>query len=94
MARPHLTREYPLVLSHFQSIMRVDEKLALDTLRLGDMLLIIIFDGRGALPKAKIRSTTGEEADREGEIGHRAVVEAIRAKDTGVVRVYALSRLG
>eukprot|EP00041_Stephanoeca_diplocostata_P036623 m.1344514 g.1344514 ORF g.1344514 m.1344514 type:complete len:2563 (-) comp24902_c1_seq2:195-7883(-) len=67
-----------------EDIMRVDEKLALDTLRLADMLLIIIFEGRSALPRAKVRSGPAE-SDQEGEISHREVIEAIRAKDTDTV---------
>jgi hypothetical protein len=52
---------------------------AAETLRLVDALLVVVFEGRSALPRAKVRQPV------EGERSSRAVIDAIRNKDTDAV---------
>lgn len=59
--------------------LQIDERVASDTLRLVGMMLVVVFEGRAALPRTKFRPPA------EGEQTHRAIVEAIRNKDTDAV---------
>ena len=62
-----------------QPCLQIDERVASDTLRLVDTLLIVVFEGRSALPRTKYRPPVDEGRS------HRAIVEAIRNKDTDAV---------
>ncbi|TSW08334.1 E3 ubiquitin-protein ligase HECTD1 [Bagarius yarrelli] len=63
-----------------------DERCVLDTMRLVDLLLVLLFEGRKALPK----STAGSggripglrRLDSSGERSHRQLIDCIRSKDT------------
>ncbi|XP_030855099.1 E3 ubiquitin-protein ligase HECTD1 isoform X1 [Strongylocentrotus purpuratus] len=65
-----------------------DERCVLDTMRLVDLLLVLLFEGRKALPKSSIAprlrsSTTGlRRLDSAGERTHRHLIDCIRSKDT------------
>jgi len=59
----------------------------LDTMRLVDLLLILLFEGRKALPKTGLTGTTSHVAglrrlDSAGERSHRQLIDCIRSKDT------------
>ncbi|CAM1299094.1 HECTD1 (predicted) [Pycnogonum litorale] len=62
-----------------------DERCILDTMRLVDLLFILLFEGRKALPKAGISSgrIPGlRRMDSAGERTHRQLIDCIRSKDT------------
>ncbi|WAR20557.1 HECD1-like protein [Mya arenaria] len=65
-----------------------DERCCLDTMRLVDLLLVLLFEGRGALPKAGAAPSTGgrlpglRRMDSLGERSHRQLIDCIRSKDT------------
>ncbi|XP_052768700.1 E3 ubiquitin-protein ligase HECTD1-like isoform X1 [Mya arenaria] len=65
-----------------------DERCCLDTMRLIDLLLVLLFEGRGALPKAGAAPSTGgrlpglRRMDSLGERSHRQLIDCIRSKDT------------
>lgn len=59
----------------------------LDTMRLVDLLLVLLFEGRKALPKAGINSLASRipglrRMDSAGERSHRQLIDCIRSKDT------------
>ncbi len=70
-----------------------DERCVLDTMRLVDLLIVLIFDGRKALPKA-VSAAAAVGSSRAGGIGnlrrmdsagektHRQLIDCIRSKDT------------
>ena len=63
-----------------------DERRILDTMRLVDLLLVLLFEGRQALPKS-VTSTTGRmstlrRTDSVVEKTHRQLIDCIRSKDT------------
>jgi len=64
-----------------------DERCVLDTMRLTDLLLVLLFEGRSALPKASLTPISGRIAglrrmDSQGEKTHRQLIDCIRSKDT------------
>ena len=57
----------------------------LDTMRLVDLLLVLLFEGRKALPKpgvASARLASLRRQDASGEKTHRQLIDCIRSKDT------------
>ncbi|XP_014470606.1 PREDICTED: E3 ubiquitin-protein ligase HECTD1 isoform X2 [Dinoponera quadriceps] len=71
-----------------EKALKGDERCALDSMRLVDLLLVLLFEGRSALG----RSTTGgpsgpllprlRRLDSAGEKSHRQLIDCIRSKDT------------
>ncbi|XP_078675972.1 E3 ubiquitin-protein ligase HECTD1-like isoform X4 [Branchiostoma floridae x Branchiostoma belcheri] len=63
-----------------------DERCVLDTMRLVDLLLVLVFEGRKALPKTGISSVSRlpglRRMDSAGERSHRQLIDCIRSKDT------------
>lgn len=64
-----------------------DERCCLDTMRLVDLLLVLLFEGRSALPKVGVSSVSGRlpglrRMDSLGERSHRQLIDCIRSKDT------------
>ena len=65
-----------------------DERSILDTMRLVDLILVLLFEGRDALPKSGISSSLGgripglRRLDSAGERSHRQLIDCIRNKDT------------
>lgn len=64
-----------------------DERCCLDTMRLVDLLLVLLFEGRKALPKAGVSTISGRlpglrRMDSSGERSHRQLIDCIRSKDT------------
>ena len=64
-----------------------DERCVLDTLRLVDLLLVLIFEGRSALPRsclsaAPSRMSSFRRLDSVSERTHRQLIDCIRSKDT------------
>lgn len=64
-----------------------DERCVLDTMRLVDLLLVLLFEGRRALPKmctSSARSGLGvlRRFDSSSERSHRQLIDCIRSKDT------------
>ena len=61
-----------------------DERCVLDTMRLVDLLLVLLFEGRKALPKSGISAVTSRlrRMDSSGEKTHRQLIDCIRSKDT------------
>ncbi|XP_055719605.1 E3 ubiquitin-protein ligase HECTD1 isoform X6 [Salvelinus fontinalis] len=69
-----------------ESALQGDERCVLDTMRLVDLLLVLLFEGRKALPKSTA-GTTGRipglrRLDSSGERSHRQLIDCIRSKDT------------
>ena len=62
----------------------------LDTTRLVDLLLVLLFEGRKALPKSGAMPAGGPSGhmaglrrlDSAGERSHRQLIDCIRSKDT------------
>ncbi|KAM9146916.1 E3 ubiquitin-protein ligase HECTD1 isoform 5-T5 [Pangshura tecta] len=69
-----------------ESALQGDERCVLDTMRLVDLLLVLLFEGRKALPKSNAGSTgriSGlRRLDSSGERSHRQLIDCIRSKDT------------
>lgn len=65
-----------------------DERCVLDTMRLVDLLLVLLFEGRKALPKsgsaanARLAGLRRQEGATSGEKTHRQLIDCIRSKDT------------
>uniref|UniRef100_A0A673IZG2 E3 ubiquitin-protein ligase n=1 Tax=Sinocyclocheilus rhinocerous TaxID=307959 RepID=A0A673IZG2_9TELE len=68
------------------SALQGDERCVLDTMRLVDLLLVLLFEGRKALPKSTAGSTGRipglRRLDSSGERSHRQLIDCIRSKDT------------
>ena len=67
--------------------MQGDERCVLDTMRLIDLLLVLLFEGRDALPKSNSFSNRGglsglKRMDSSSERSHRHLIDCIRSKDT------------
>ncbi len=67
--------------------MQGDERCVLDTMRLIDLLLVLLFEGRDALPKANsLNARNGipglKRMDSSAERSHRHLIDCIRSKDT------------
>lgn len=59
----------------------------LDTMRLVDLLLVLLFEGRKALPKSGSSAITSRlpglrRTDSTGDRSHRQLIDCIRSKDT------------
>ncbi|XP_059565823.1 E3 ubiquitin-protein ligase HECTD1 isoform X8 [Myotis daubentonii] len=69
-----------------ESALQGDERCVLDTMRLVDLLLVLLFEGRKALPKSSAGSTGRipglRRLDSSGERSHRQLIDCIRSKDT------------
>ncbi|XP_058847608.1 E3 ubiquitin-protein ligase HECTD1-like isoform X12 [Acipenser ruthenus] len=69
-----------------ESALQGDERCVLDTMRLVDLLLVLLFEGRKALPKSNVGSTGRipglRRLDSSGERSHRQLIDCIRSKDT------------
>ncbi|KAJ8291152.1 hypothetical protein GJAV_G00021980 [Gymnothorax javanicus] len=69
-----------------ESALQGDERCVLDTMRLADLLLVLLFEGRKALPKSTAGSTGRipglRRLDSSGERSHRQLIDCIRSKDT------------
>ncbi|XP_030211595.1 E3 ubiquitin-protein ligase HECTD1 isoform X1 [Gadus morhua] len=69
-----------------QAALGGDERCVLDTMRLVDLLLVLLFEGRKALPKSTAGSTGRipglRRLDSSGERSHRQLIDCIRSKDT------------
>ncbi|XP_074662874.1 E3 ubiquitin-protein ligase HECTD1-like [Tubulanus polymorphus] len=64
-----------------------DERCVLDTMRLSDLLLVLLFEGRKALPKSGTAGICSRipglrRMDSAGERSHRQLIDCIRSKDT------------
>ncbi|XP_066988994.1 E3 ubiquitin-protein ligase HECTD1 isoform X6 [Macrobrachium rosenbergii] len=64
-----------------------DERCVLDTMRLVDLLLVLLFEGRKALPKSGMSAVASRlpglrRMDSSGEKTHRQLIDCIRSKDT------------
>ncbi|KAK3734839.1 hypothetical protein QZH41_011760, partial [Actinostola sp. cb2023] len=65
-----------------------DERCILDTMRLVDLLLVLLFEGRQALPKSCVSSIPRgggpgiRRFDSSSERSHRQLIDCIRSKDT------------
>ncbi|ODM98949.1 E3 ubiquitin-protein ligase HECTD1 [Orchesella cincta] len=69
-----------------EKALKGDERCILDTMRLVDLLLVLLFEGRKALPKsgstAGARLASLRRQDASGEKSHRQLIDCIRSKDT------------
>jgi len=70
-----------------ESAIRGDERCILDTLRLVDLLLVLILEGRVALPRsclssAPCRLSSFRRMDSSGDGTHRQLIDCIWSKDT------------
>lgn len=72
-----------------ESALQGDERCVLDTMRLCDLLVVLLFEGRKALPKAIVATSIGpsrlpsfRRMDSAGERTHRQLIDCIRSKDT------------
>ncbi|KAH7941678.1 hypothetical protein HPB49_016069 [Dermacentor silvarum] len=71
-----------------ESALQGDERCVLDTMRLVDLLLVLLFEGRKALPKAGVASVSTRLSSLRrvdsagGERTHRQLIDCIRSKDT------------
>uniref|UniRef100_UPI00358EEC1A E3 ubiquitin-protein ligase HECTD1-like n=1 Tax=Myxine glutinosa TaxID=7769 RepID=UPI00358EEC1A len=63
-----------------------DDRCCLDTMRLVDLLLVLIFEGREALPRCTTSSAHGipalQRLHSSGERSHRQLIDCIKMKDT------------
>ena len=65
-----------------------DERCTLDSMRLVDLLLVLLFEGRRALGKSGTSATSGQlmprirRMDSAAEKSHRQLIDCIRSKDT------------
>ncbi|XP_035704354.1 E3 ubiquitin-protein ligase HECTD1 [Folsomia candida] len=70
-----------------EKALKGDERCVLDTMRLVDLLLVLLFEGRKALPKqsgvasARLASLRRQDGT-SGEKTHRQLIDCIRSKDT------------
>ena len=72
-----------------ESALHGDERCILDTMRLVDLLVLLIFEGRSALPKSACTNSSSSSTKLSsfrrmslGENTHRQLIECIRSKDT------------
>ena len=60
-----------------------DERCVVDSLRLSDLLVVLICEGRSALPKSASAFNGTETASSHGfDRAHRHLIDAIRQRDT------------
>ncbi|KAK0043521.1 E3 ubiquitin-protein ligase HECTD1 isoform X5 [Biomphalaria pfeifferi] len=70
-----------------ESGLRGDERCCLDTMRFVDLLLVLLFEGRQALPKTGMAAITSRlpglrRTDSSSDRSHRQLIDCIRSKDT------------
>ncbi|XP_058800749.1 E3 ubiquitin-protein ligase HECTD1 isoform X3 [Phymastichus coffea] len=72
-----------------EKALKGDERCALDSMRLVDLLLVLLFEGRSALGRANTSSCSSgpllprlRRLDSAGEKTHRQLIDCIRSKDT------------
>ncbi|XP_012942946.1 E3 ubiquitin-protein ligase HECTD1 isoform X2 [Aplysia californica] len=70
-----------------ESGLRGDERCCLDTMRFMDLLLVLLFEGRQALPKSGVTTITSRphglrRTDSSSDRSHRQLIDCIRSKDT------------
>ncbi|XP_047133370.1 E3 ubiquitin-protein ligase HECTD1 isoform X2 [Hydra vulgaris] len=75
------------LLEAIETAMKGDERCVLDIMRLVDFLLILLFEGRDALPKsypsvARGQVSSSRKAEVSGEKSHRHLIDCIQSKDT------------
>ena len=73
--------------SAIECAMQGDDRCVLDTIRLVDLLLVLLFEGRKALPKSGVGGVCSRipglrRMDSAGERSHRQLIDCIRHKDT------------
>ncbi|XP_075923722.1 E3 ubiquitin-protein ligase HECTD1 isoform X2 [Petromyzon marinus] len=85
---PIVTRDLlrSLLPDAIESAVQGDERCSLDTMRLVDLLLVLLFEGRRALPKSTSSLSSRipglRRLDSSGERSHRQLIDCIRSKDT------------
>ncbi|KAG7213737.1 hypothetical protein KM043_002970 [Ampulex compressa] len=71
-----------------EKALKGDERCALDSMRLVDLLLVLLFEGRSALGRGTTGGPSGpilprlRRLDSAGEKSHRQLIDCIRSKDT------------
>lgn len=76
------------LLDSIESALMGSERCVLDTMRFIDLLLVLMFEGREALPKSSSsggitsRNGSSSKLDNGGERSHRQLIDCIRSKDT------------
>ncbi|XP_076239788.1 ubiquitin fusion-degradation 4-like isoform X7 [Calliopsis andreniformis] len=71
-----------------EKALKGDERCALDSMRLVDLLLVLLFEGRSALGRNTSGGPSGpllprlRRLDNAGEKSHRQLIDCIRSKDT------------
>lgn len=71
-----------------EKALKGDERCTLDSMRLVDLLLVLLFEGRRALGKTGGAATCGSfvprmrRMDSAAEKSHRQLIDCIRSKDT------------
>ncbi|XP_031782612.1 E3 ubiquitin-protein ligase HECTD1 isoform X2 [Nasonia vitripennis] len=72
-----------------EKALKGDERCALDSMRLVDLLLVLLFEGRSALGRANASGGSSgpllprlRRLDSAGEKSHRQLIDCIRSKDT------------
>ncbi|XP_046739533.1 E3 ubiquitin-protein ligase HECTD1 isoform X4 [Diprion similis] len=71
-----------------EKALKGDERCALDSMRLVDLLLVLLFEGRSALGRGAAGGSSGpllprlRRLDSAGEKSHRQLIDCIRSKDT------------
>ncbi|XP_063990344.1 E3 ubiquitin-protein ligase HECTD1 isoform X7 [Diachasmimorpha longicaudata] len=71
-----------------EKALKGDERCALDSMRLVDLLLVLLFEGRSALGRGTAGGPSGpllprlRRLDSAGEKSHRQLIDCIRSKDT------------
>lgn len=70
-----------------EKALKGDERCALDSMRLVDLLLVLLFEGRTALGKPSSSANSGliqriRRMDSAAEKSHRQLIDCIRSKDT------------
>ncbi|CAH0559918.1 unnamed protein product [Brassicogethes aeneus] len=76
------------LLDAIEKSLKGDERCALDSMRLVDLLLVLLFEGRRALGKSGGAAASGQlmprirRMDSAAEKSHRQLIDCIRSKDT------------
>ncbi|BFZ12481.1 hypothetical protein BsWGS_15521 [Bradybaena similaris] len=70
-----------------ESGLQGDERCCLDTMRFVDLLLVLLFEGRQALPKSGVNTISSRlpglrRTDSSSDRSHRQLIDCIRSKDT------------
>ncbi|XP_067942720.1 E3 ubiquitin-protein ligase HECTD1-like [Watersipora subatra] len=76
------------LLDSVEAALMGNERCVLDTMRFIDLLLVLVFEGRDALPMTggasalSAKGGSGSKLDSGGERSHRQLIDCIRSKDT------------